>query len=80
MLRCLAFSAVIGIAVAYNQLDVADSGTGNNRGVVWTGGSFDWPSVITKNMYKSSGHYISKNVIATRSVIYKDDAIVALPR
>ncbi|XP_043289281.1 protein yellow-like [Venturia canescens] len=46
----------------------------------WVGGNFDWPCETTKNMYKSSGRYISKNVIATRAVIYKDEAIVTLPR
>lgn len=46
----------------------------------WTGGSFDWPCPSTKSLYKSSGKYISKNVIATRAQIYRDDVFVALPR
>ncbi|XP_076622237.1 L-dopachrome tautomerase yellow-g2 [Colletes latitarsis] len=48
--------------------------------VKWTGGSFEWPCTATKNMFKNSGRYISKNVIASRAAISKDDAIVALPR
>lgn len=37
--------------------------------VEWTGGSFEWPCAQTKSLYKSSGKYISKNVIATRAQI-----------
>jgi hypothetical protein len=48
--------------------------------VQWTGGSFEWPCPATKSMFKNSGRYISKNVLATRVAIYKDDAILALPR
>ncbi|XP_017755150.1 PREDICTED: protein yellow [Eufriesea mexicana] len=48
--------------------------------VKWSGGNFEWPCSTTKNMFKSSGRYISKNVIATRVAMYHDDAIVALPR
>ncbi|KAL6427918.1 hypothetical protein ACFW04_008384 [Cataglyphis niger] len=50
------------------------------RNIQWTGGSFEWPCPATKNMFKNSGRYISKNILATRTVIYKDDAILALPR
>lgn len=39
-----------------------------------------FPCASTKNIYTSTGRYIPKNVIATRMQIYKDDAIVALPR
>lgn len=48
--------------------------------VEWTGGVFDWPNLATKSIYKSSGRYIPKNIIATRAQIFRDDAIVALPR
>ncbi|XP_003695155.1 protein yellow [Apis florea] len=48
--------------------------------IKWTGGSFEWPSSTTKNMYKSNGKYISKNVIATRIAMHNNEAIVALPR
>lgn len=48
--------------------------------VEWTGGQFDWPNEATKSIYKSSGRYIPKNVIATRAQIFKDDVFVALPR
>ncbi|XP_017778769.1 PREDICTED: major royal jelly protein 1 [Nicrophorus vespilloides] len=48
--------------------------------VEWSGGSFEWPCEATKKIYVSSGKYISKNIIATRGQIYKDDVILALPR
>ncbi|XP_003493838.1 major royal jelly protein 5 [Bombus impatiens] len=48
--------------------------------IKWTGGNFEWPCPTTKNMFKSSGKYISKNVIATRVALYTNNAIVALPR
>lgn len=46
----------------------------------WMGGSFEWPCPSTKSLYKSSGKYVSKNVIATRAQIIGDDVFVALPR
>lgn len=48
--------------------------------IEWTGGSFEWPCASTKSLYKSSGKYISKNVIATRAQIVDDTVFVALPR
>lgn len=44
------------------------------------GHNLDWPCGSTKNIYESSGRYIPRNIIATRTQIYKDEAIVALPR
>lgn len=46
----------------------------------WTGGNFEWPCSTTRNMFKSSGKYVSKNVIATRVALFENKAIVALPR
>lgn len=46
----------------------------------WTGGSFQWPCPSTKSLYKNSGKYISKNIIATRAQILHDDVFLALPR
>lgn len=46
----------------------------------WTGASYKWPCQSTKAIYKNSGKYISKNAIATRAQIYKDDMFVAIPR
>lgn len=46
----------------------------------WMGASFAWPCPSTKALYKSSGKYISKNIIATRGQIYKDQVYLALPR
>lgn len=44
------------------------------------GQNIDWPCQSTKNIYESTGRYIPRNVIATRTQIYKDEAIVAMPR
>lgn len=44
------------------------------------GQNLDWPCSISKSIYESSGRYIPRNVIATRVQIYKDEAIVAMPR
>lgn len=48
--------------------------------LVLSGLSLDWPCQSTKNIYETSGRYIARNVIATRAQIYKDQAILALPR
>ncbi|CAL7935460.1 unnamed protein product [Xylocopa violacea] len=73
------FISVTAILVA-----VLAVGTNGNSpldaNVKWTGGTFEWPCITTKNMFKSSGRYIPKNVIATRVAMHDDDAIVALPR
>lgn len=49
-----------------------------DKNILWTGGTFEWPCVATKSIFKNSGRYISKNILATRVAIYKDDAILAL--
>lgn len=46
----------------------------------WTGGHFHWPCPSTKSIFKSSGKYNSKNIIATRAQIVRDDVFLALPR
>ncbi|KAK2586169.1 hypothetical protein KPH14_001436 [Odynerus spinipes] len=46
----------------------------------FNGHSLEWPCQSTKNIYETSGRYMARNVIATRAQIYKDDAILALPR
>ncbi|KAJ8984322.1 hypothetical protein NQ317_012541 [Molorchus minor] len=48
--------------------------------IEWTGGQFDWPNSATKSIYKSTGRYIPKHIIATRAQVFKDDIFVALPR
>lgn len=48
--------------------------------VQWTGGQFEFPCASTKSLFKSSGKYISKNVIATRAQIIRDTIYLALPR
>lgn len=52
----------------------------NTSFVEWTGGSFEWPCSSIKSLYRSSGKYISKNIIATRAQLLKDDLYLALPR
>ncbi|XP_057331842.1 protein yellow-like [Microplitis mediator] len=39
-----------------------------------------WPCETTKNIYKNHNLFNSKNIIATRSVVHNDDAIIAMPR
>ncbi|XP_071444041.1 protein yellow [Hetaerina americana] len=46
----------------------------------WTGGYFEWPCKSTENIFTSTGRYIPKNIIATRIQVYKDEAIIAMPR
>lgn len=45
-----------------------------------SGGSLAFPCSSTRNIYTSSGRYVPRNIIGTRMQIYKEDAIVALPR
>lgn len=44
------------------------------------GNNLNWPCHATQNIYTNSGRYIPKNIIATRSQIYRDSAFVAIPR
>ncbi|XP_012284413.1 major royal jelly protein 1 [Orussus abietinus] len=44
------------------------------------GAQLDWPCGSTKNIYEMSGRYVPRNIIATRTQIFKDEAIVAMPR
>lgn len=46
----------------------------------WSGGEFKWPCETTKSLYKSAGKMNSKNVIATKGVMYKGYTYLALPR
>ncbi|XP_063989972.1 protein yellow [Diachasmimorpha longicaudata] len=55
--------------VALQELRVPLSGT-----------NLEWPCNSTRNIYLSSGRYIPRNVIVTRLQMYRDEAIVALPR
>lgn len=45
-----------------------------------TGRDLAFPCESTRNIYKTTGRYVPKNVIATRMQIYRDDAYIALPR
>lgn len=48
--------------------------------LLWEGGSFKWPCASTKALYKNSGKYNSKHVIATRAQASGDDIFLTLPR
>lgn len=52
----------------------------NGNVVQWTGGQFEFPCASTKSLFKSSGKFVPKNVIATRAQIIKDSVFLALPR
>lgn len=72
--RFLIFVAfVLSVSSAYGQ-------SLNASIVEWTGGSFEWPCNSIKSLYKSSGKYINKHVIATRAQILNEDLFLALPR
>ncbi|XP_065361811.1 protein yellow [Calliphora vicina] len=58
-----------------------DKSCPDGGGVVqWTGGQFEFPCASTKSLFKSSGKFIPKNVIATRAQIIRDTIFLALPR
>lgn len=88
MHQCLAFVVTILIGqclcVVPTQYGAVPIGHPEERPtepcVEWTGGTFEWPCAQTKSLYKSSGKYISKNVIATRAQIVGENVYVALPR
>lgn len=44
------------------------------------GAELAFPCDATKNIFLQTGRYVPKNVIATRMQIFKEDAIIALPR
>lgn len=48
--------------------------------VEWTGGPFEFSTEETRSLLESTGRYIPKNIIATRAQLFKDDAILAIPR
>lgn len=79
-LQCI--SAIIQNPTRYGQLPT-DGIYGQElpvNTIQWTGGSFEFPCPSTKSLFKSSGKYISKNVIATRAQISGNTAFLALPR
>ncbi|XP_026294092.1 protein yellow-like [Frankliniella occidentalis] len=83
--RCAGVAGNAPITPAYSadsseqQTSTAVS-TRSSAAVQWIGGSFVWPCVSTKNIYKQSKRYVPKSVIATRMQIYGTEAFVALPR
>lgn len=84
-LLCLLFLSTAAIAVSANTLTPYgylphDHHTSPKPCIQWQGGTFEWPCPSTKALYKSSGKYISKNIIATRAQISCDNVFLALPR
>lgn len=80
-LLCLYATIVCGQFAPYGHLNANDIYIAAPQPCLqWTGGSFNWPCPSTKSLYKSSGKYISKNVIATRAQIIRDEVFLALPR
>lgn len=59
---------------------IADRSLISELSFVVSGTNLDWPGGNVKNIYKESGQYIPRNMIATRNQIYKDEAIVVFPR
>jgi len=51
-----------------------------NEKIMFEGCTFEWPCSATKSLFKNTGRYIPKNILGSKVAIYKDDAIVALPR
>lgn len=45
-----------------------------------SGGNVAFPCQSTRNIYTTTGRYVPRNIIGTRMQIYKEDAIIALPR
>ncbi|XP_015173895.1 PREDICTED: major royal jelly protein 1-like [Polistes dominula] len=76
----LALSIIIVFVIADDLEQLEQLEHYDNHEVQWVGGSFEWPCATTKSMFKNSGRYISKNVIATRAAIFNDEAFLALPR
>lgn len=75
MLRFI--TVACALAAAVTAYDVSRM---EQKSIQWVGGPLDWPCDTTKSIFKKSGRYISKNAIVTRAVIFREDAIVALPR
>lgn len=76
ILACLA----LGLAAAHSSECPKAPKEKEENSLQWTGASFKWPCESTKAIFKSSGKYVSKNAIATRSQIYKDEVFLAIPR
>ncbi|XP_001603544.1 protein yellow [Nasonia vitripennis] len=73
------YLAVVVLAVAAASAYEVERCEG--RDVKWTGGnSIAWPSQMAKSIYTNTGIYVGKNILATRTAIYRDEAIVTLPR
>lgn len=58
----------------------ADDSRVNKPDLKWSGADFVWPCSTTKALLKNSGKLITKNNIATRGQIYRDNIFLALPR
>jgi len=74
-----------GLELAHSQgtkygLWTPDRAHSDTQPIQWTGGQFEFPCASTKSLFKSSGKFIPKNVIATRAQLIGDTIYLALPR
>lgn len=73
--------ACLPLCHANDTHQVTEKPCPNSASVVqWTGGQFEFPCPSTKSLFKSSGKFIPKNIIATRAQLIKDTIYLALPR
>ncbi|EDW69754.1 protein yellow [Drosophila novamexicana] len=76
---CIAPRIAFGQGTKYG-LWTPDRAHSDTQPIQWTGGQFEFPCASTKSLFKSSGKYIAKNVIATRAQLIGDTIYLALPR
>ncbi|KAG7211986.1 hypothetical protein KM043_011184 [Ampulex compressa] len=71
---CVALAAISSTFAHFEKQSIPE------LSVTMSGYSLEWPCQSTRNIYETSGRYIARNIISTRSQVYKDDAILAMPR
>lgn len=71
--------AIVAIALVSAGCD-DNSNDKKSTALQWTGASFKWPCQQTEVIYRNSGRFVNKNIIATRAQIYKDQVFIAMPR
>lgn len=77
----LSLIAAFGIVATAARDDTYSGEKAVCKNVKWTGGdSIKWPCPTTKQLYKSSSKFVSKNMLATRVAVHNNNAYVAMPR
>lgn len=74
LLQVLVSIALVAVATSYDTDVIPD------LSFKLTGSNLAFPCDSTRNIFLTTGRYVKKNIIATRTQIYKDSVIVALPR